>query len=48
MAVPKKLPKNFSELIDQIERIQQELLNIQRSLEKMEPAERSIHGKTAK
>jgi hypothetical protein len=35
-------PKNIGELIDQIERIQEELLTIQRSMEKMEPRETTL------
>jgi hypothetical protein len=35
-------PKNIGELIDQIERIREELLTIQRSMENMEPREASL------
>ena len=35
-------PKSIGELIDRIERIQEELLSIQRSLEKMEPIETAV------
>ena len=35
-------PKSIGELIDRIERIQEELLSIQRSLEKMEPIEAAV------
>jgi hypothetical protein len=46
------LPKTFSQIIDHIERIREELLNLQRSMEKMEPANPSpsdrSHKKTAK
>jgi len=36
-------PKSIGELIDRIERIQEELLSIQRSLERMEPIEPPSH-----
>jgi hypothetical protein len=34
----KDAPKNIGELIDQIDRIREELMTIQRALEKLEPA----------
>jgi hypothetical protein len=34
--------QSIGELIDRIERIQEELLSIQRSLEKMEPIEAAV------
>jgi hypothetical protein len=36
MQKPQKPPKNISELIDHLEQIREELLNIQRSMEKLE------------
>ena len=38
MPRPDDKPKKLGELIDHIERVREELLNIQRSLEKMEAA----------
>jgi hypothetical protein len=38
MGIQNDPPKNIGELIDHIERIREELLSIQRSMEKMEPA----------
>jgi hypothetical protein len=35
-------PKSIGELIDQIERIREELLSVQRSLEKIEPIEDAV------
>ena len=35
-------PKSIGELVDQIERIQEELLSVQRSLEKLEPIEDAV------
>ncbi len=35
-------PKNMGQLIDQIERIREELLTIQRSMETMEPAKTAV------
>jgi hypothetical protein len=32
-------PKTFAEAIDEIERIREELLSVQRALEKLEPVE---------
>jgi len=37
MAHSTEPPKNIGELLDQIERIREELLTIQRTLEEMEP-----------
>jgi hypothetical protein len=39
MAHSNNPPKTLSEVIDELERIQGELLSLQRSLEKMEPVE---------
>jgi hypothetical protein len=33
----KKPPKNIGELVDQLDRIREELLTIQRAMEKLEP-----------
>jgi hypothetical protein len=37
-------PETISELADRLERIQQELFSIQRSLEKMEPIEAAVQS----
>jgi hypothetical protein len=39
MADPKKPPKRLADIIDYIEKVREELLTIQRSLEKLESAE---------
>jgi len=39
MAHAKEPPKTIAEAIDEIERIREELLSVQRLLEKMEPVE---------
>jgi len=49
MASLDKLPKNIGELIDEIERIREEFLVIQRSMEKIESGEPSrADGETDK
>jgi hypothetical protein len=35
-------PKSIGELVDHIERIREELLSVQRSLEKLEPIEDAV------
>jgi DNA-binding FrmR family transcriptional regulator len=40
-------PETISELADRLERIQQELFSIQRSLEKMEPIEAAVQFEAA-
>jgi len=35
-------PKTIGEVIDELEQIQEELLSLQRSLEKMEPVESAV------
>jgi hypothetical protein len=42
MAKANDPPLTFGELIDEIERIREELLTIQRSMENMEPREASV------
>lgn len=37
-------PNTISELADRVERIREELLSIQRSLEKMEPVEAAVES----
>ena len=39
MADPKKPPKSLADIIDYIEKVREELLTIQRSLEKLESAQ---------
>jgi hypothetical protein len=47
VANAKREPKNIGELIDQIDRIREELMTIQRSLEKLETALPNDHLKRA-
>jgi hypothetical protein len=42
MANAKEPPKPIGEIIDHIERIREELLNLQKSLEKMESIDRTL------
>jgi len=35
-------PKTIGEVIDELEKIQEQLLNLQRTLEKMEPVEAAV------
>jgi hypothetical protein len=45
MEPSEKPPKNIGELIDHIERIREELLEIQSSMEKMEPGKKDSRVK---
>jgi hypothetical protein len=40
-------PKTVSELLDRIERVREDVLKIQRTLEKLKPAEPSTGGPSA-
>ena len=44
MTHPQELPKTIGELIDKVERIREDLLHVQRQLEKMEIVETALSG----